>query len=260
MPIELVNTYLTLPLFALVASRLAGVVMFLPAVGGMAVPAKVRALLVIGLAALVTPLLAGPEPAVHWSGVSEPWGLAQALGGELAIGALMGLAVRVCFDGVQAGAQLIAQESGMAFGQVVDPSSGMESDTVSVLYVQLATVVFLIVGGHRLLLAAAVDTFSAVPPLAAVGVIAPGLDTVIDALTAGGALALKVAAPVVVTLLLVQFALGFISRTVPQLNVATVGFSLKGMVAFVLMAAALPMAMEAFVDTVERVFEEIVHG
>src|SRR5262249_18131992 len=209
MPIDLVNTYLALPLFALIASRLAGVVLFLPMIGGMAVPSRIRALLVIGLAALVTPL-------VHLDNAAptEPLALAEALARELMVGVLIGLAVRVCFDGLQAGAQLIAQESGMAFGQIVDPNSGVEADMLSVFYIQLAGVIYLIVGGHRVLISAALETFAEVPPLGATGPLDHGVDAVIDSLAAGAELALKVAAPVLVTLLLVNGALGFICRTV----------------------------------------------
>jgi flagellar biosynthetic protein FliR len=61
----------------------------------------------------------------------------------------------------------------------------------------------------------------------------------------------RVAAPVILTLFLVNAAMGFVSRTVPQLNILTIGFSLKGLVAFVLMAISLPAALEAFTDALE---------
>lgn len=260
MPIELVNLYLALPLFLLVAGRLAGVVMFLPMIGGMSVPPRVRAMLVIGLAALLTPMLAADWQSRQLAAPTEPLAMAEALGSELLVGVLIGLVVRICFDGLQAGAQLIAQESGMAFGQIVDPNSGVEADMLSVFYMQLAGVVFLIIGGHRVLVSAAMDSFGDVPPLAGAFSLADGMDAMVAALAAGSELALKIAAPVIVTLLLVNVALGFISRTVPQLNVATVGFSVKGLLAFVLMAVALPVGIEAFVDTLESVVGHVLGG
>jgi flagellar biosynthetic protein FliR len=148
----------------------------------------------------------------------------------------------------------------MAFGQIVDPSSGLEADMLSVFYMQLAGVTYLIMGGHRILVAAALDTFADIPPLGGAAPFSVGVENVINALASGAELALKVAAPVLVTLLLVNVALGFISRTVPQLNVATVGFSVKGMLAFVLMAAALPTALETFVEALEHVVREIRYG
>lgn len=245
MPLELVGIYLKLPLLALVAARLAGVVMFLPVLGGLAIPARVRALLVIGLAALVTPLV--PQPAVP----PDAAALARGLAGELLLGALIGLALRVCFLGVELGATLIAQESGLAFGAIADPSSGLEESVLTVFYAQLAAVIFLLIGGQRAVLRAALDSFAALPPLAAAA-FERGVELVLDALALSGAVAVRVAAPVVITLFLTNVAMGFVSRTVPQLNVITIGFSIKGLLTFLLIAAALPAAVETFADAAGR--------
>jgi len=248
MPVGLLAWYLKLPVFALVASRLGGLVMFQPVIGGYAIPARVRALFVLGLAALVTPFVsAGPELP------DRPTGLILASAEELLLGVLLGLVVRMCFLGLQLGGQLIAQESGLAFGRVADPSTGEDETLLSNLYLQLGAVVFLIIGGHRALLAVALDTFARIP-LLSVGT-GPGghVELLFDALTLGGQIALRTAAPVVLTLFLVNAAMGFVSRTVPQLNILTVGFSIKGLVAFVLVAVSLPAAFDAFTGALETV-------
>ena len=242
MPFELLATYLKLPVFLLVASRLGGMIMFQPVVGGYALPANVRVLLVLGLSALVTPFVHLPAGAP-----AQPMGIVLAIGAELLLGVLMGLVVGMCFIGLQLGAQLIAQESGLAFGHVVDPTSEDDQTIFSSLYLQLGLVVFLIVGGHRVLVGVAVDTFNTIPLLGDSGIFARGIGLLFDALTLGGEIALRLAAPVLLTLFLVTAAMGFVSRTVPQFNILTVGFSVKGLVVFVLMAISLPAALEAFV-------------
>ena len=246
MPFELFAIYLKLPVFLLVASRLGGLIMFQPILGGYAIPANVRVLLVAGLAAMVTPFveLAGAAP-------TRPLAIAFAMGSEILLGVLMGLVVRMCFLGLQMGGQVIAQESGLAFGRIADPSTGAEHSIISSLYLQLGAVVFLIVGGHRVLVAVALDTFNTIPLLGDSGTFIHGTELVLDALTLSGEIALRVAAPVILTLFLVNAAMGFISRTVPQFNILTIGFSVKGLVAFVLMAISLPAALEAFTDALE---------
>lgn len=109
---------------------------------------------------------------------------------------------------------------------------------------------FLIVGGHRVLVAVALDTFNTIPLLGDSGTFIHGTELVLDALTLSGEIALRVAAPVILTLFLVNAAMGFIG-TVPQFNILTIGFSVKGLVAFVLMAISLPAALEAFTDALE---------
>ncbi|HOO16762.1 MAG TPA: flagellar biosynthetic protein FliR, partial [Phycisphaerae bacterium] len=70
-------------------------------------------------------------------------------------------------------------------------------------------------------------------------------------LTVASATAIRIAAPAVLTLFLVNLAMGFIARTVPQLNVVTVGFSIKALIGFAIMAVALPSAMNAFVSALD---------
>jgi flagellar biosynthetic protein FliR len=252
MPVELITTYLKLPVFLLVASRLGGLIMFQPVIGGYAIPSRIRALLVLGLAALATPFVH-----LHSAAPTQPVGIMLAIGNELLLGVLMGLVVRMGFLGLQLGGQLIAQEAGLAFGRVADPSTGAQQSTLSNLYLQLGAVVFLIVGGHRVLLSVALDTFDAIPLLGDQGTFADGLGLLLDALALGCEVAVRVAAPVVLTLFLVTAATGFISRTVPQLNILTIGFSVKGLVAFVLMAVSLPAALEAFTDALETTVDWI---
>ena len=182
-------------------------------------------------------------------------GLVIGLTGELLLGLLIGLVVVIVFVGMQMGGTLVAQESGLAMGRIADPNTGASSTVLSAFYVQLVGVVYLIVGGHRALLAACVDSFETVPLLGDVGLASIGVDMLVAALGVGGALAVRVAAPAVLTLFLVNLALGFISRTMPQLNITTLGFSFKALVGFVIMAISLPSAIAAFTDTLELSFD-----
>lgn len=246
MPFDLFALYLRLPVFALVAGRLGGMVMFQPAIGGFLVPPQVRALLVIGLAGMVTPFVDLPASAPTTGG-----GLALALGAEVLLGALIGMIVRGCFLSLEWAGSIVATQSGLAFGEIADPSTGVEQSMLSTFYVQLGTLVFLLLGGHRELLAVALDSFAARPLLSPIGGWEQGVSALMDALSLGGEIAIRVAAPAIATLFLSNAALGFLSRTVPQINIATVGFSIKGLLAFLLIAASLPAAMEAFSEGLE---------
>ncbi|MEW6252126.1 MAG: flagellar biosynthetic protein FliR [Planctomycetota bacterium] len=269
MPLEALALYLKLPVFALVAARLGGLLMFQPVLGALAVPVPLRVLLVLGLAALVTPVVALPAAAPD-----TPLTLALALGGELLVGILLGLLCAALFAGLQLGGLLIAQQSGLAFGQIVDPTNEEEDTVPGVLYVQLTLVVYLAIGGHRALVAACLDSFAHWPLAAHAPLLGsitgspglsgaagapdsgtPALQLLGDTLALATQLAFRVAGPTLLALLLVDVALGFITRTMPQLNILAVGFSIKGLLAFALMAASLPVAMDAFIETIGRVFQ-----
>lgn len=246
MPFELLAQYLKLPVFALVAARIGGLLMFQPLLGALAIPVSLRAMLVLALAALLTPLVSLPGAAP-----ATPLGIALAMGCEILLGVLIGLVSTACFIGLQMGGLLVAQESGIAFGQVVDPTSEEQETVMGVFYLQVAAVVFLIVGGHRALISACLDTFESIPLLGDNQATLLGGELLCKALDLSGQIAFRVAAPTLLVLFLVNLALGFVSRTMPQLNILAVGFSLKSLLAFVVMAAALPTAAEAFISAVQ---------
>lgn len=247
MTFELLAVYLNLPVFAMVASRLGGLIMFQPILNSLSIPINLRVMFVLALAALVTPSVSLSDQAP-----ATPAGIAMAMGGEIALGMLIGTIIMVAFAGLQIGGQLIAQQSGLAFGRIADPSTGTQQTVISVFYVQFGVVTYLIIGGHRAVVSACLQTFETIPLLSGLGdVLNP--DVLIDSFTLGTVVAIRVAAPTVITLLLITLALGFISRTVPQLNITTIGFSLKSLLAFVLMAVSLPTAMNIFTDQLESV-------
>jgi flagellar biosynthetic protein FliR len=248
MPLELLGPYLNLPLLALVTARLSGLVLFQPVLSAMLIPTQVRALLVIGLAMLVTPLIALP------AGVPDTLlGLILALAGELLLGIVLGAAVRLVFHALELGGLIIAQESGLAFAQIADPTTDAQHDILSVLYVQIGMIVYLVIGGHRALVGAVLDSFQVIPPLSAPLDVSGSMGLLMDALAASCSLAVRIAAPALLALFLVNVALAFISRTVPQLNVIALSFSMKGMLVFLLIAVSLPTAVEGLITTLEEV-------
>ena len=255
MPLELLAYYLNLPLLALVVARLGGMLMFQPLLGALAVPVQARFGLVIGLALLVLPL-AGQHVVLPDTLV----GLAVAIGQEVLLGGLIGLVCAIAFVGLQFGGLLIAQESGLVFGQIADPNGQDELDVLSALYLQLGLVIFVLVGGHRAVLGACLDTFRTLPlPGGGAACLVPGTALILQTLTLAGEVALRVAAPTVLTLFLLNIAMGFVSRTVPQLNILTFGFSIKALVGFLMMAISLPTAGAAFIDALEDMIGGLHH-
>jgi flagellar biosynthetic protein FliR len=250
MPYELLSVYLRLPEFAMVASRLAGLILFQPILSSLSVPLNLRVLFVLALALLLMPWVrldaAAPD---------TPLGLALAMGQELLLGILMGLISLGVFLGLQFAGLLIAQESGLAFGQVTNPMLDEEETVLGAFYLQLGAVVYFVVGGHRAVVCACIDAFRAVPLLSGKPDAPAGAGLALDALTAGGALAFRIAIPTLLTLFLVNMAMGFVSRTLPQINIATVGFSLKTLLAYAVMAASLPAAVNALTESLDRLFD-----
>ena len=158
--------------------------------------------------------------------------------GELALGVFIGLGVSLLFAGVQLAGRLVSYQAGLALGAAFNPMLESSSTAVSQLHYLVAMMIFLAVGGDRALLATLLDSFESVPPLSFR--VTEGLAALmVELVGVSFALAIRVGGPATVALLLGFLTLGFISRTVPQLNILTIGFPIKIAIALLAMAMTI---------------------
>ncbi len=197
-----------------------------------AVPARVK----VGLAAAVAAAIAPSLPAAPAS-LSAP-GALLLIAQQVLIGVALGWSLRIVFAAVELAGDLVGLQMGLAFAGFIDPASGHPSPMVGSFLALLATLIFLAIDGHLVMIAALGESFRAVP-VGAEG--APLTDPA--RLVATGAtlfrIGLELALPALVTMLLVNLALGVLARAAPQLNVFAVGFPATLLVGFAALAAAL---------------------
>jgi flagellar biosynthetic protein FliR len=61
-------------------------------------------------------------------------------------------------------------------------------------------------------------------------------------------LGLRIAAPLLCLVFLETVALGFIARTVPQMNILSIGFPLRILLGFMVLVASIRGEMQVFID------------
>jgi len=225
------------PTFVLVFFRLAGMMLFAPLFGSSRIPRRVRALLVLVLALGVTP---GVGRAVL---PDNAWELAMAIGGEMAFGLAMGMALSLVFVAAQWAGEMIGQQMGLNLSEVFDPQFGSSGSVLGELYFMLTLVVFLLIDGHHAMLKGVHDSFASLP-LLTVGVDRGVFDTVIGLLGGATVLAIRLAAPMLVTMLIVDLVLGLIGRTMPQMNVMSAGLTLRSVVGMVIVIVGLSLTSD----------------
>lgn len=254
MPLPLFGFYGLLPAFMLVLCRVGGLMLTAPVFSSMALPLQVRALLAAAISLAVFPMAAPWLP----TQVTLAEGLAGLLG-ELAIGVLLGLAVQLVLTGVEMAAEMVGQMSAMRLGEVFNPMLESSAGALGELYTLVVMMVFIAARGDHALIRALLDSFQTVPPLG----LAPTeslLGLVVDLLDLAFALTIRVGGPMALALMLSFMTLGFLSRTIPQMHLMTVGFPLKAAIG--LGAAALTfMSLEGvLVDGMREAFESIRLG
>jgi flagellar biosynthetic protein FliR len=227
MPETLVTTFL------LVLARLGGLVALAPVFGHLVVPVRIRAGMAAVLAAALVPAVAAaPAPASIWS-------LVGMIGVEAGIGAVLGLVAQLVLAGVQIGGQLAGVQMGFGIVNLIDPQTHAQVSVIAQWENLLALLVFLVLDVHHLLLRALIGSFQVAAP-GAVALTAASLHDTVAMAADLFVIGVRVAAPVVIALLLTNGALGVLARTVPQLNVFVVGFPLNIGVGLVVLGASLP--------------------
>ena len=245
-----------LRLACLVAARLLPIVAFTPLFGGQALPARFRFGTTIAFTLAFAPMLQERSP----GGVAETL-FFLLLVKEAVIGLTLAVGILVVFEAVAAGAALIDISRGGVLAMLSDPQHHQQP-ALSMFGVRLAVVLFLTVGGHRALFAALADSFVAAPidQMMPPHLVSPAATTAIIHWTGRLLIvALQMAAPVLIVVLVVDAALGMIGRTAPQLDAHFIGLGIKSLLVFVVMMLTLPMMMHLFCGQWEDAWTMIRH-
>jgi flagellar biosynthetic protein FliR len=207
-------------IFIVVLARVGGLVTFAPFWSHQAAPARVRAVLALVLALVLAPAVApqlGTPPA-------DLIPLAVVVAGELLVGCALGLVGRLVFSGLEVAAQVLGFQMGFALAATIDPATRAQTTALGTIAQMFGLVIFLGADGHHWLLAATVKSFQTTAP----GSVSPALAALLLRLSADAlAVGVALAAPAIVTLLAVEFALAVAGRAAPQLQVMIVGFPIK---------------------------------
>jgi len=239
------------PLFALVLMRIGGVMVLAPILGSATIPRRIKALIGLVLGMAVYPLVGAVAP------VPQSWaGLALAGGGELLIGLTMGFIIMLMFTGIEVGAQMVGQQMGLSFARIVDPNLEISNDVLSQFYVLLVTLLYVLMNGHLVLIRALAGTFRTVPLLGG-GMQRNILEQLVAMLTTAFTLGIRMAGPALIAIFLATIALGFISRTMPQLNILAAGFPVRITLALVLLVASMGSLCLLFQDGIVRALGRI---
>ena len=221
--------------------RVGAFIMASPGFGGRFVPAQVR---VMAIAVLTLPVMAdGIE-----GGVVLP--VPAALGGlgalrlvftEVTLGLVAGMVLTILFGAASLAGDRIAATAGLGFAAQFDPAAGGQTPVVAQLFGLFMLRVFLGGDGHLAAIRVVMGSYRTVPPGAPVDftlVIAAGL-------TAGSrmfALGMAVMLPVVACLLLLNIAVGVVTRSAPSLNLFSFGFPVTMVATLVLLYVTVPQA------------------
>ena len=233
--------------FFIVFARIGAAVMLIPGFGEAYVTPRIRLIIAIGIALVVTPLVSAGLPGLPES----PWLLFLMLLGEVVIGLFIGTLARILLAALQIAGMVIAYQAGMANAFIEDPLAASQGALYGAFLGVLGILVIFETGLHYLLLSAVIDSYTVFPT----GQMPP-LDDLSGAVARVFAdsfeLAMRIAAPFIVVALTFYLGLGLLGRLMPQIQVFFIALPLQIMLGLMVLSLTIVAGMTWFLQTFER--------
>lgn len=193
--------------------------------------------------------------------VEFPVHLLQVVGDgirELAIGILLGFVLLLVFAAFQLAGKLIDLRMGFRIANELDPLTGESAPIMGQLKNVLATLLFLVINGHLLVVRGLFNSFSLIPPAEAVLTGASLWQFVVRRSADLFIVGFQIALPVVGTIFMIDVLLGFLARSVPQMNIFIVGLPFKILVGFVVLFLSLSVLVHFYEGLFDQFFQDML--
>jgi flagellar biosynthetic protein FliR len=238
--------------FLLVFARIGTMVMLMPGLGEVNVPARIR----LGIALALTLIMLPLHRDAYQVNLENLAPLPVLLVHEILVGLVLGATARVTLSALAVAGSVIAQQLGLGFVTAVDPTQGQQGVVVGNLLTILGLTLIFATDLHHLVIAALAASYTIFKP----GELMASGDVAMLA-TKTFALAFKVgvqlSAPFLVFGLVFNLGLGVLARLMPQMQVYFVGAPLSILLGFLILVAVIATMMGVFLDYFVLIMHEL---
>ncbi len=236
--------------FMFVFVRTISILVVTPVLGSWGVPARMKVALSVILALTLTsviPPVAMPQDLV---------GLLFIVFSEVLFGVTVGLLIKFIFTGVEFAGQISGFQMGLGMANVYDPINSVQITVIGRFLGMMAMLVFIAMDGHLLIIQTLWSSFIHVPPA---GFVMDGrmIAHIVEFSGVVFEIGVKLAAPVVATLIFINAVLGIMARTVPQLNMFVVGFAITIMAGLFIIAMSMPLTEYVIRGFLDRMWLDV---
>jgi flagellar biosynthetic protein FliR len=234
--------------FVLIFARMSGLMVAAPIFGEATVPPQVRAGLALLISLVFYPIVAAPKLGAD----PQLFQIVHLVIVETGVGLLIGFSARLLLSGIELAGEVAGFQMGLGLVNVIDPTFQNQVSLVAQTMTLFATLILVVMDGHHLFIQALASSYTLVP--AGTAVLSQNTFQSFTMLTGQlFVIGLKVGAPLVVSLLAANFAMGLMARSVPQMNVFVVGFPFTIGLGLVFLVLGFPY----FVQSVADIFHDL---
>lgn len=229
--------------------RVGGFVLTAPVASETVIPTFIKIAISLSLGFLMAPLVQIPAALSIFSG---PGALAAVQ--EILIGVAIGMVVQLAFEALTFAGQTISLTMGLGFATLVDPQRGVNTAVLGQMFMIFGVLTYLAINGHLVLLGALAESFHSLPIGAA------HIDrNFFQSVALWGArvfeTGLLIALPAVIALVIVNLALGVVTRAAPQMNLFSIGFTITLLCGFFLLIVGLDGVMAGVLRLIDSALD-----
>lgn len=159
---------------------------------------------------------------------------------EVMIGLLIGMLTRFFFFTLSMAGEMVSVTMGLGQAQIFNPMMGSMGNALEQFYVITGTLIYLALNGHHYLLEALIQSFQT-SPLAMLDLNVAAFSEVVMKIQQYFIFGIKIAAPILVSMMIVQIGMALLSRAVPQINVLMTSASITALLGMLIIFISLPL-------------------
>ncbi|QVL55981.1 MAG: flagellar biosynthetic protein FliR [Simkaniaceae bacterium] len=236
-----------LSLFFLIIMRIAPSLVLAPFFGAKLAPGIARMGLAICVATIFLPFIAIKTTApIGFSNIFILYSLKEIL-----VGLILGFFITIPFYMVQTAGTIIDYLRGASIMQAQDPSMQTQTSPIGILFNYIMIVIFFHIDGPFLFFDALMKSYELIPPDKLINpnflsIKSNFWTTILDLVNQIVTIAIQLAAPALVAILMAEMFLGIANRLAPQVQIAFLGMSIKSLLGLGLLFAAWYFILKQF--------------
>ncbi len=161
---------------------------------------------------------------------------------EVLIGLCLGFLTRIFFFAISMAGELISLSMGLGQAQMFNPMMGNMGNALEQFLVFLSTLLYFSINGHHSLIYGLTESFQTIQ-LARTSMNTDSFLSVVYLAQKFFIIGIQMAAPVLISMIVVQVGVGLLSRAVPQINVLTTTASITVALGFIIFFISLPLIL-----------------
>jgi len=171
---------------------------------------------------------------------------------ETLFGLAIGYVTKLVFSTMEIAGHLVDFQVGFSMASVYDPSMGIQASNYGRLYYWMSICIFFLLDIHHKVISTLIKSFEYVP-LNTITFDGFSVEAILNIFSRVFELALNLAAPMIIVVLVTDVVLGVISRTVPSINVLILGMPLKALVSFLAAMVSLSWIMNSMGSIIQLI-------